>query len=131
MKKALYQEIALLLEARVNCERSGNTEWFERHTDRIERLVKEYMPSGNGIDCGTTIDLAESKPDRLIFRYDFHHMTDNGFYAGWTSHKCVVKPSLAFGFQLHITGRDRNAIKDYFYEVYDFALRQLIDHNKV
>lgn len=45
-----------------------------------------------------------------------HHMNDVGFYTGWTHHKFVVKPSLQFGFELKVGGRNRNGIKDYLHD---------------
>jgi hypothetical protein len=53
-------------------------------------------------------------------------MNDNGMYDGWTTHQVIVTPSLAFGFTLKITGRDRNQIKDYLSETYHYALEQHI-----
>ena len=49
-------------------------------------------------------------------------MNEHGFYAGWTKHMVTVRPSLAFGLDVRIGGRDRNAIKDYLAEVFLHAL---------
>ena len=119
----LYRELASLVRARLNCEISGNKEWFEKHEARIEELVKNYMPSGSGFDCGTKIDLDKSTPEKLVFYTDFHHMNE-GYYDGWTEHRITVRPSLAFGFTLTISGRNRNEIKDYIHQVFDCALNE-------
>lgn len=121
--KPLYQELACLLTAAANCERSGNTEWLAKHRDRARELVRDRLPSGSGLDTGTHLDIA-SMPDRLVLRCSFHHMNDSGMYDGWTDHTVIVTPSLAFGFDMRITGRDRNDIKDYLAQTFDHALRE-------
>jgi len=118
----LYQELASLICAIENCHRSGNIDWLNKHTDRLGALVKEHMPSGSGFDLGTSFDEDNSTTERLIFHTSFHHMNDGGYYDGWTSHSVVVTPSLAFGFNLKVTGRDRRDIKDYIGETFHAAL---------
>jgi hypothetical protein len=122
----LYKHIASALIARANCEKSNNAEWFARHTDTLEKLCDQFMPSGSGVDCGTKIDLERSKPDRLIFTFSYHHMDQSGGYAGWTDHQLIVTPSLAFGYDTRITGRDRNQVKEYFYDLFGSALSEVI-----
>lgn len=119
----LYRKLASLVQAHINCEISGNKEWFEEHEARIEELVENYMPSGSGFDCGTKIDLDKSTPEKLVFYTDFHHMNE-GYYDGWTEHRITVRPSLAFGFTLTISGRNRNEIKDYIHQAFDCALNE-------
>lgn len=126
MDRMLYQLLASLVQARINCAKSGNVEWFDRHTERARELVKRHMPSGSGFDSGTTLDLDRSAPERLVFKADYHHMNDGGFYDGWTRHEVIVTPSLASGFSLRITGRDRNEFKDYAHEVFYSSLREVI-----
>ena len=118
----LYQELASRIQARLNCAESGNVEWFEKHEARIEELVKNYMPSGSGFDCGTKIDLDKSTPEKLVFYTDFHHMNEAGYYDGWTEHRITVRPSLQHYFTLTISGRNRNEIKDYIHQAFDCAL---------
>jgi len=121
----LYQVIASKLQAIRNCEESGNTEWHARHTDDLKALVKDHMPSGSGIDSGTTFDFSCSTPNKLIFDTAYHHMNDGGYYNGWTDHQIIVTPDLASGFDLRITGRDRNDIKYYLGEVFYHALNSV------
>ena len=123
----LYRKLASLVQAHINCEISGNKEWFEKHEARIEELVKNYMPSGSGFDCGTKIDLDKSTPEKLVFYTDFHHMNEVGYYDGWTEHRITVRPSLAFGFTLTISGKNRNEIKDYIHQAFDCALNEEIE----
>lgn len=121
----LVQLIASTLQAKQNCDASGNHVWKARHDARLARLVREYMPSGSGIDCGTKLD-KDSRPDRLIFNTEFHHMNDGGFYDGWTQHRVTVTPSFVYGVELKISGRNRNDIKDYLGEIFAANLSAVI-----
>lgn len=121
--KPLYREIAQLIGARLNCLKGDNKEWLEKHTEKLEKLVENHMPSGSGIDSGTKIDLDESTAEKLVFTCGYHHMNDGGYYDGWTEHKVIVTPSLTYGFNLRLTGKDRNQIKDYLGETYSYALQ--------
>lgn len=123
MKQTIAQAIANAISARKNCWESNNKEWFARWNDRALMLVRDYLPSGSGIDCGTALDLDKSSDNALRFTFSFHHMDENGFYCGWTEHKLIVKPSFS-GVSLHITGPDRNEIKEYLYQIYECALSQ-------
>lgn len=119
----LYVRLAQLVGAYKRCTSSGN-DWAEKHETKILKLVKDHLPSGSGFDSGTDIDLAASSEEKLVFHTHYHHMNDGGMYDGWTDHTVVVKPSLAYGLAMRITGRDRNQIKDYIYECFDHSLRE-------
>lgn len=123
-RRPLYQELASLFDAYKRCVDTNNHEWRDQHHATIEWLVDNYMPSGSGIDGGTKFDWDASKPDKLVFTFGYHHMNDGGYYDGWTEHTLAVKPSLQFGITTHISGRDRNGIKECLYEVYGYALEQ-------
>lgn len=120
-KLPLYRAIAQTLQARLNCERAGNAEWRDRHQSALDQLVRDFMPSGSGFDCGTQLD-PKSTPDRLQFIAPFHHMDDVGSYDGWTDHVFTVRASLSLGIVLTISGRDRDGFKDYAHEAFYFAL---------
>lgn len=124
----LYQQIARIVEARLNCIERGN-DWSLKHEDTLSE-INDLLPSGSGIDTGTKIDLDESKPNRLVFNFSYHHMNDDGMYDGWTDHQVIVTPSLSFGFDLRISGRNRNDVKDYLHEVYQSALSEIVDFDK-
>lgn len=100
----------------------------ELQITRMERLsnLAKALPSGSGWDCGTRID-GDSTPDRPVLFGHFHHMDSNGSYRGWTDHAVIVTPSLAFGIEVKITGRDRNGIKDYLAELFHDALLEDVD----
>lgn len=129
MTRPLYQELATLLDARATChgraDATGDDDeqvihWVDiaiTHTDAIESIVAAG-PSGAGIDSGTMIDLDVSTPEKLVFGVCYHHMDEYGYYDGWTDHTITVRPSLQFGIDIKISGRNRNDIKDYLHDVF-------------
>lgn len=131
--KYLYQELSSTIQAFKHCaSKDANEmqqEWAGKHEETIERLVKEHMPSGSGFDCGTTVDLEASHAERLVFHTSFHHMDEMGGYAGWTEHTVTVTPSFS-GFDLRISGQNRNDIKEYIHESFSECLKmRLCEHN--
>jgi hypothetical protein len=126
----LYSELSTAIQARHNCDTSNprNDEWFDKWTDRINELV-DKLPSGSGIDCGTKIDLDATHAEKIVLGLSFHHMNDGGYYDGWTQHHIVVTPSFT-GIKLRISGPNRNDIKDYLYETYDYALTREVEQIK-
>jgi len=128
MRKArVYEALANLLVAIKNCEKSGNDEWLVRHRENLDKIVKNYLPSGGGFDAGVTLD-DESNENRLVLNANFHHMNDAGYYDGWTDHKVIVTPNLASRFDLRVTGRNRNDIKDYISETFSFWLDKEVEY---
>ncbi len=117
----LYQKIAFLLDARKNCEKSGNVEWFEKHSDALVDIERNLLPSGGGFDAGCKILMDESTENRIVIQADFHAMDDHGYYCGWKEYRVVVKPHLAYGMALRVDGRNFNMLKEYiadtFYDV--------------
>jgi hypothetical protein len=124
--KKVYQELASLVIARQNCIKSNNTEWFNRHSEKIEHIIKNYLPSGSGIDSGIKIDLEKSNDQKLVFYSSYHNMDENGFYDGWSDFKLIVIPSLCFGFNLKIVGNfgKYQDTKDYLCELFNIDLDQ-------
>lgn len=98
---------------------------LEASRGRLERLMNS-APSGSGFNNGTEVDVGRN--GTLEFTTEFHHMNDAGYYDGWTHHIVRVKPSLAWGFELTVSGRNRNEIKDYIHEVFDTWLREEVDY---
>lgn len=124
-----YEHLVSAVQARINCLNSNPVNpWHEKHEETINAIVKQIMPSGSGIDCGTKIDLDKSSGEKLVFTFGFHHMNEGGYYDGWTEHTLTVKSSLQFGIELTISGRNRNYIKEYLYDTYRYALTQTIVH---
>lgn len=121
----VFQSIARKIQARDNCLKAGDKpEWAVKHEQDVLALVQNYLPSGSGFDSGTKIDLDRSTPEKIVFFTSFHHMNDDGFYIGWSNHDVIVRPSLTWGFDLRVTGRDRKNIKEYIGESFDHDLRQ-------
>jgi hypothetical protein len=124
MARYLYSELASTVDACKTCSKDlpRMAEWYGKHKENILALVHEHMPSGSGFDCGTELAFDESHGEKLVFTTSFHHMNDTGYYDGWTEHTIVVTPSFS-GFNLRISGRDRNDIKDYIHDVFSQALK--------
>jgi hypothetical protein len=121
----LYKKIARTLQAIDNCRKSNNQEWYDIH-ERTLRDMEELLPSGSGFDTGTIILLAESTPNRIVLFTSYHHM-DNGFYTRWTNHQITITPSLVNEFEIKISGRNYDGIKDYIAEVFQTAMDQDVD----
>lgn len=119
-----YALLASHIAAYHNCKASGNTEWLNRHADAVERICKQILPSGSGIDSGSTIDLGECTAEKIVIHADYHHMNDGGYYDGWTEHAIRVTPSFIGGLSLRVSGRDRNMIKDYLSDTFHQALTE-------
>ena len=120
----VYARLAQLIQARENCAKTNNLEWLRRHGETAQKIIENHLPSGSGFDSGTKIDLEASNPNKVVLYVAYHHMDENGFYNGWTNHAITVKPDLAFGFTLSISGRDRNDFKEYAYQCFQSALSE-------
>lgn len=124
----LYRKLAQLVGAYQRCKspdaNEAQREWAAKHEESIRALVSRHMPHGSGLDSDRSgkLDLETSTEEKLVFWADFHHMGENGSYDGWTEHVVTVRPSLAFGFRLSISGPDRNDIKEYLTQAFEFAL---------
>lgn len=129
--KPLYQVIASLwnqinnLTLNTSIEAIRQAVYLEQVKDRLAQVVKDFMPSGAGIDNGTSFINEESHATKLVFYTQFHHMNENGFYDGWTDHKVKVIPTF-HGIDVRVTGKDKNLIKNYLTYTFDYALGQMI-----
>lgn len=129
-KQAVYKKLSGLICAVENCQKTGNTEWEERHKETIVCIINDHLPSGSSFDSGTKLlEDGFSGPEKLIFQADYHHMNESGMYDGWSEHTVILTPSLQHGFNLRVTGRDRDNIKEYIEEVFYLALSEEIDIN--
>lgn len=118
--KTLAQHIWTALIARENCRKNGNNEWFARW-DSLLDSINEILPSGSGLDSGTTISGYLRSSIHLTTSY--HHMDTHGGYDGWTEHTVIIEPAFE-GLNIRITGRNRNDIKDSLIEIFDYALTE-------
>lgn len=109
MDKPIYQHIATILEARDNCEKTGNTGWYAIWCDRLASIMKEFAPHGSGFDQDVTLNEASTN-GRLLFDAHWHSMDDNGSYAGWIHFQIIVSANMAHGINMAIavTSDDRD-----------------------
>jgi len=123
----LYESIARKVSHIIDIDSNDVIEerfqvWRDKLTEELERIERELLPSGSGFDSGTTIDVGRSRKDRIFLSTGFHHMNDAGYYDGWSYHDVIVTPSLQWGFDIRITGRDRNGIKEYIGDTFSYVL---------
>lgn len=124
MPRPVVYHVSMLLEAYQNCVSSRNVEWAGKHGAFLQVLVKDYMPSGSGIDMGVELDIT-SQSQRIVLTTQFHHMTEHGMYDGWTEHSIIVTPRFS-DIGIQVTGRNRNQIKEYLHEVFHQSLMTTI-----
>lgn len=103
--------------------KTTNKEWQPQWEEVIDTLV-DMLPSGSGIDRGVKIDFDKSTGEKLVFNFGYHHMDENGYYCGWTEHVLTITPSFLSGFNMKISGPDKNGIKEYLYETFGYSLDQ-------
>jgi len=101
MKRKIYEAIASHIDARINCNRVGNDEWFYRHGDMIS-TINDLLPSGSGFDSGSFVGLDDSTGESIVIRTSYHHMNGDGFYCCWSEHTLTVKASLIHGITVDI-----------------------------
>lgn len=126
----IAQELAIKIMARSNCIKNDNQNWIDRHEKAIDNLINR-LPSGSGIDFGTTVNYSKTNTDKVVLISAYHVMDDNGFYAGIVDYRIIITPSLQFGFNVNIIGNfssngDAYGVKEYLLDIYDFALREEI-----
>lgn len=123
--RPLYQFIAECLTALPNAENSGNHGLVDRWKAALAQC-DGMLPRGDGFDNGSVIVKAESDGNKIVIATSYHHV-ENGYYDGWTEHRVTVRPSLAHGIDLSVSGRDRNEVKGYIAETFGVCLRREID----
>jgi hypothetical protein len=93
--------------------------------DIHEKTIKDLMdkaPHGSGFDSGTKLIPEKCDSKKLVFETEFHHLNDDGYYDGWSRHIVTVHGDLLYGYDLTVSGIDRNDIKDYIAEVFSSFL---------
>ena len=119
-ERELYQIIA----SAIRMVSFGSENFRSEYEDLLEYIERNILPSGSGVDCGTKINMEKSKDNLIVLDVDFHHMDEHGYYDGWTHHKVKVCPDLVFGYDLKVTGRDKNMIKEYLGDLYHYVLSE-------
>jgi hypothetical protein len=97
--------------------KTAHADFKEQALDKINKLVGE-LPYGSGFDSGCSIDLEKSNGEKIVIKTAFHHMDENGYYDGWTEHTVIITSSLQYGFNVNVTGKNKNQIKNYIFEVF-------------
>lgn len=117
---SIATKISQLLTAKINCKNSSEIKkdkngnlWEDNHQDKINEMIKEYLPHGSGFDGDTLLD-DKSTPERLIFNSGYHPMDEGGYYDGWIEFDVIITPSLAFGINLQVKGRFSKLPSRYF-----------------
>lgn len=126
MKRKTIQLISQLLAQIENCELSNNLEHKAIANARLRDIETNHLPSGSGIDNGTTICRESSTPDKVVLFTSYHHMNEGGYYDGWTQHKITVTPAFD-RFHIKVGGKNRNDIKDHLWDTFFFSLDAEID----
>jgi len=124
MPKKIYQELATLTDARLRCIQMDNKEWEEKHTEKIEEMVKRF-PIDDPI-----FDFYESNGQKLVIHSSYHHMNENGFWDGYSDFTIKVTSDLMFGFKLSILGkfpRKYESTKDYLHELISSELDKIYE----
>jgi hypothetical protein len=119
--KTVAQAIHAALVAIDNCEKHGNTEWLARWKAYVDRIAKECLPSGAGIDAGTRVVGRTSEGRGIELLLDYHAMNETGYYIGWTEFRAYVRPAFD-GLEITLSGRNVNDCKEYLHQALHGAL---------
>ena len=122
----MKDKLISLIAQTCDWHKTVNEEYIGECESRIYKL-EQMLPHGSGIDSGCTIDVERSSSDRVVIRFSYHHMNDNGYYVGWNGYRLIVTPKLWNDFDSRIVGKDRNFVKDYLYEVFNYALKEEVE----
>jgi hypothetical protein len=133
--KTVAQHLNDAIVAHKNCIESGNAEWARRWQTVVEYIERNLLPSGAGIDNGTSVDWDESDDDRIVLGADYHHMDESGYYAGWSSHVVTVTPTF-HGISVDVSedpdyDDDDQGCEDYLADTYRHALEVMEDLDDV
>lgn len=123
MQGKLYELMARRIQARINCDKSNNIEWFDKHTDTLNNLLK-VLPHGSGLDYDWNYDIKRCHGERIVLTTAYHSMDE--YYDATIDFTLTVIPSLQFGFNLLIKGNfgKHQDIKEYLYDILREALNK-------
>ena len=106
-------------------------------SDRLDSLIRQFLPHGSGIDGTNSID-DKSTPAKIIVNSEYHFMDDNGFYAGWFEFRITWIATFKgsdIRFQITSNGTDKKRpwlielFEDYLCETFDYSMSQEISHS--
>jgi hypothetical protein len=128
MKKQLYKVMAQSIQARLNCIKSGNTDWQYNHENSLDRLL-DKLPHGSGLDYTWHYDFNKSHGNKIVLTMSFHAMDQNGFYDKVIDFTLSVTPDFISDIDLSITGNfgKYQDIKHYLHDILSEALTSEIE----
>jgi hypothetical protein len=128
MKKLNSMETTLINAIASMCEwhKTAKGDYVHICECKISDLV-QMLPSGSGIDCGCKLAVEKSGKTKVIIEFSYHFMNENGFYDGWQDYKLICKPEFG-GIGMKIIGKNRNQIKDYFYDIFSYSLNEIVNY---
>lgn len=110
------------IQAYFNCMDTGHKYWEQKHMETIDNMLVA-LPNGSGFDQGVKLNLPACSTrllkEKIVFEFSFHHLNENGYYDGWTDHTLIIRPAFQGGYHMHITGRNKNGIKEYFRDIFN------------
>ena len=104
-----YEFLAALCDDRNKAVKSGDYEWRMLYEKNINSVM-ETVRTRREIDFAMRI--CESGNDRLVFCTSVRHSDHK-----WTYHNITLTPGL-HSPALHVSGEDKNGIKDYIASIY-------------
>jgi hypothetical protein len=91
---------------------------FFSDTDKVDAVVKRYMPSGSGFDSGTSLNWVRSNANKLVFTTAFRQE------GRWPQHTVTVTPSFLYQFNIAVSGSNRDEIREFVSDEFAKCLRQ-------
>lgn len=114
------------LDIYVRGGKEGRTDWQDQARETLD-LLEDFLPSGSGI-CARHLDREKSTGQKIVVTFCYQHYNDNGYESGVTKHTVVVTPSFGgFGYEVKVTGRNRNDVLSYLHETFYWALSASIE----
>lgn len=126
-EKSVAYCLAQSRKAFVACAKERNP-WQSYHANVISWIEEQFLPRGSGYDNGTRFDREKSCDECLVFYTSFHHMNESGMYDSWTEHTVKVQATHC-GVEIHVSGRDRNGVKEMIAEDFGNALEAIAYRN--
>ena len=131
----LYQELAQQLARHAALVKNENGWYSPEQAAKVKvdinNFVRNQFPCGSGFDMGTKLDWDASRENRIVLATEFHHMNEGGYYTHWTAHEVIITPDLAYGYNIRVTGRNDNAIKEYIIDVFGETIARDVEPGSV
>ncbi len=131
----VYKELSSSIATRLRCitrrnfDPANSETYVINHTKKIEKIIREYLPHGCGINDGYDFDYDHSTGEKLVINSSYHCIDNNGFYVMKIPFTIIVTPSLLFDFKLKISGTfgKKKNTKEYLYNLFSESFNILIE----